>query len=152
MVLNTQCYLYLWLTMWFHEKNPKKHWKSQSRRFYYINWAPELRHDQNSPKNGSLNRDLLNFLYVWQILDVTWRIFMSRRFRICMPKGGRGSLRPSYSQPKLTLLSKKSPTLRCNIKLYLPQFLTMWRNYLSGQALFWKLWNIQFFVPPHIFY
>ena len=23
--------------------------------------APELRNDQNSPKNGSLNRDLLNF-------------------------------------------------------------------------------------------
>ena len=25
MVLNTQCYLYLGLTMWFHAKNPKKH-------------------------------------------------------------------------------------------------------------------------------
>ena len=25
MVLNTQCYQYLWLTMWFHAKNRKKH-------------------------------------------------------------------------------------------------------------------------------
>ena len=43
-------------------------------------------------------------------MDVTWQIFMSRRrrFRICMPKWGRGSLRPSYGQPELTLLSKKN--------------------------------------------
>ena len=29
--------------------------------------APELRNDQKSPKNGSLNRDLLNFLYRYGI-------------------------------------------------------------------------------------
>ena len=36
---------------------------------------------------------------------------MSRRFRICMAKGGRESARPSYGRPKLTLISreKKSP-------------------------------------------
>ena len=32
---------------------------------------------------------------------------MSRRFRICMAKGGRESLRPSYGGPKLTLLSRE---------------------------------------------
>ena len=30
---------------------------------------------------------------------------MSRRFRICMAKGGRESLRPSYGRPNLTLIS-----------------------------------------------
>ena len=36
---------------------------------------------------------------------------MSRRFRICMAKGGRESARPSYGRPKLTLISrgKKNP-------------------------------------------
>ena len=32
---------------------------------------------------------------------------MSRRFRICMAKGGRESLRPSYGRPKLTLISRE---------------------------------------------
>ena len=31
---------------------------------------------------------------------------MSRRLRICMAKGGRGSLRPSYGRPKLTHVSR----------------------------------------------
>ena len=44
---------------------------------------------------------------------------MSRRFRICMAKGGRESLRPSYGPSKLTLISreKKSPSRRCWKKL-----------------------------------
>ena len=37
---------------------------------------------------------------------------MSRRFRICLAKGGRGCLRPSYRRPKLTLISKKSKKYR----------------------------------------
>ena len=35
--------------------------KKQNHRFYYVNSAPELRNDQKSPKNESLNCDLLNF-------------------------------------------------------------------------------------------
>ena len=40
---------------------------------------------------------------------------MSRRFRICMAKGGRGSARPTYGRPKLTLISreKKIASRRC---------------------------------------
>ena len=34
---------------------------------YNVNSAPELRNDQNSPKNRPLNRDLLNFLYRYGI-------------------------------------------------------------------------------------
>ena len=34
----------------------------------------------------------------------------SRAFRICMARGGRESLRPTYSQPKLTLVLKKKNT------------------------------------------
>ena len=47
----------------------------------------------------------------------------SRRFRICMAKGGRGSARPSYGRPKLTLISreKKSPWVVLE-KLGRPQF------------------------------
>ena len=61
LVLNTQCHQYLWLTMWFHAKNRKKHSKNQNRWFYNVNSAPELRNDQKLPKNGWLNSDLLNF-------------------------------------------------------------------------------------------
>ena len=50
MVLNTQCYQYLWLTVWFHAKNRKKHSKNQNRWFYHVNSAPELRNYQKSPK------------------------------------------------------------------------------------------------------
>ena len=32
---------------------------------------------------------------------------MSRRFRICMAKGGRESARPSYGRSKLTLISRE---------------------------------------------
>ena len=59
-----------------------------------------------------------------------------------------GRVTGSQSWPSF---QKKSPTLRCNKKLCLPQFSTMWRNCLSGQALFRKLREIQFFVTPHIF-
>ena len=45
---------------------------------------------------------------------------MSIRFRICMAKGARGSLRPSYRRPKLTLVSIIVVTqLRCPKKLTL---------------------------------
>ena len=44
---------------------------------------------------------------------------MSRRFRICMAKGGRESARPSYGRPKLTLiLSQKKNLKRCWKKPY----------------------------------
>ena len=46
-------------------------------------------------------------------------VFWMLRFRICVPKGGKGCFRPSYRRPKLTLVSKrerKSPTLRCHKK------------------------------------
>ena len=43
----------------FYKKKSKETLKKKS--LYYVNSAPELRNDQKSPKNGSLNRDLLNF-------------------------------------------------------------------------------------------
>ena len=49
------------------QKSRKKHSKNQNRGFYNVNPAPELRNDQISPKNGSLNRDLLNFFYRYGI-------------------------------------------------------------------------------------
>ena len=36
--------------------------KTKNRWFYNVNSAPELRNDRKSPKNESLNRDLLKFL------------------------------------------------------------------------------------------
>ena len=35
MVLNTQCCLCLWLTMWFHAKKTKKHSRNQNHQFHY---------------------------------------------------------------------------------------------------------------------
>ena len=46
------------------------------------------------------------FQWVWPILGGTRWFLMSRRFRICMAKGGRESARPSYGRPKLTLNSR----------------------------------------------
>ena len=48
---------------------------------------------------------------------------MSRRFRICMAKGGRESARPSYGRPKWTLISrgKKIPKTVLQ-KTFRPQF------------------------------
>ena len=37
---------------------------------------------------------------------------MSRRFRICMAKGGKEALRPSYGRSKLTLISREKKYLR----------------------------------------
>ena len=67
MVLNTQCYQYLWLTVWFHANKSKETLKNQNRWFYNVYSAPEPRNDQKSSKNGSLNHDLLNFLYRYGI-------------------------------------------------------------------------------------
>ena len=48
-------------------------------------------------------------------MGTTWWKLMSRRFRICMAKVGRESLRPSYGRPKLTLISpaKNQNLLSC---------------------------------------
>ena len=48
---------------------------------------------------------------------------MSGQFRICMAKGGRVSLRPSYERPKLTLISRFVATqFRCYGSKALCQF------------------------------
>ena len=61
---------------------------------------------------------------------------MSRRFRICMAKGGRESARPSYGRPKLTLNSRgeKKP------KTVFPKTLRPQFSYFSLEiesAVFW---------------
>ena len=61
-VLNPQSIYIFGLQCGFMQKNPKKHSKNQNRRICSVNLAPGLRNDQKLPKkNGSLNRDLLNF-------------------------------------------------------------------------------------------
>ena len=50
-----------------YKKHQMKRSKNQNRWFYYVNLAPELRDDQKLPVNGSLNRDLLYFLYKYGI-------------------------------------------------------------------------------------
>ena len=69
---------------------------------------------------------------------------MSRRFRICMAKGGRESARPSYGRPKLTLISREKNHLRrCYKKLGGHNFdfraksswekiFNIYKNFLSG--------------------
>ena len=65
---------------------------------------------------------------------------MSRRFRICMAKGGRESARPSYGRPKLTLiLSQKKKPKTVLQKTLRPQF-----SYFSLEiesAVFWYIRN-----------
>ena len=66
---------------------------------------------------------------------------MSRRFRICMAKGGRESARPSYGRPKLTLiLSQKNKPKTVLQKTLRPQF-----SYFSLEiesAVFWYIRNM----------
>ena len=66
---------------------------------------------------------------------------MSRRFRICMAKGGRESLRSRYGRSKLTLISsqKKKP------KTVFPKTLRPQFSYFSlvlESAVFWYIRNI----------
>ena len=96
-VLNTWCYKNLSLKMWFHVKKSKEtQSNNQNRRLYNITTAPDLRNDQKSPKSRVAESGFTQFLYSHGILDGTWWILMSRRHQICMPKGGRVCLRPSY--------------------------------------------------------
>ena len=43
------------------QKSQPKHSKIRNRRFYYVILAPELKLTQNSPKNGSLNWNMMFF-------------------------------------------------------------------------------------------
>ena len=62
MVLNTQCYQYLWLTMWFHAKKIERNTKKiKIADFTMQIRLPSSEMTKNRQKNGSLNRDLLNF-------------------------------------------------------------------------------------------
>ena len=109
MVLNTQCYQYLWLSMWFHAKKSKETPKNSKSLILQCKFGSRAQKwPKIAKKNGSLNRVLLNFFVkVWYILDASMWILTSRRFRICVAKGGRGYFRPSYRRPKFTLISKK---------------------------------------------
>ena len=113
-VQNTQCYQYLWLTMWFHAKKLKETLKNQNRWYCYVNLAPELRNDEKFPKKPDQSE--------WYILDASWWILMSRLFRRCVANGGRGNFRPTYRQLKFTLFSQKREAYlgRCK-KVYLPK-------------------------------
>ena len=65
---------------------------------------------------------------------------MSRRFRICMAKGGRESLRSRYGRSKLTLISsqKKKPKTVFP-KTFRPQFSKF--SLVLESAVFWYIWN-----------
>ena len=112
MVLNTQCYQYLWLAMWFHVKKSEETLKKSKSPILKCKFGFRAQKwSKIPPNNRSLNRGLLNFLWVWYISDGTWWILTSRQFRICMARGGRESARPSYGCPKMTLIwrEKKTP-------------------------------------------
>ena len=66
---------------------------------------------------------------------------MSRRFRICMARGGRESARPSYGRPKWPLISrgKKIPKTVLQ-KTFWPQFSRL--SLAIGSAVFLYIWNI----------
>ena len=69
---------------------------------------------------------------------------MSRRFRICMAKGGRGSLRPSYGRPKLTLVSRfVAMQIQCNEKLTIFYF---WSDRFETN------WTWALILGPHVLF
>ena len=132
MVLNTQCFLCLWLSIRFHAKIINQNTKKKA-----LIYNVGSRHEKSpklAEKNGSLNRELLG---IWHILDGSWWILMSRQ---------------SYGRPKLTLVSKKNYTkLQCCkkrdtvaiFKVSLPQQISvgswpMRRRWFIVEPIFWK--------------
>ena len=82
------------------KKNPNKYSNNQNSRFYHVNSAPMLRNDKIYPQKTDYSIGICSFfLEVWCILYATWQTLsscpLSRRFRICMTKGGRGCFRLS---------------------------------------------------------
>ena len=68
MVLNTQCYQYLWLTMWFHAKN-------QNLWFYNVNSAPpDSEITKITQKNFALNDDLLTFFFIGMVYFICYLV------------------------------------------------------------------------------
>ena len=62
MALNAQCYQYLWLTYDFIQKESKETLKKTKSLILQCKFGSRAKNDQKLSKNGSLNRDLLNFL------------------------------------------------------------------------------------------
>ena len=120
MVLNTPCYKYLWLTMWFHTKRSKEMLKKLKSLILLCKFGSRAQKWRKiAKKNGSLNRNLLNFLYRYGIFwmlpgesscpggskNVCQRGISPLAY-IFYPD--RGCLRPSYRRPKLTLILKSA--------------------------------------------
>ena len=108
MVLNTQCYPYLWLTM--NAKNQKKHSKIKIVGLY-VNFAPNLRNHKKYSKKTLLSIAICSKYFISMVY---FRCYLMnphvQAVQKCVAKGGRGCFRPSYGWPKLTLFSKKNPT------------------------------------------
>ena len=65
---------------------------------------------------------------------------MSSRFRICMPNGGRESLRPSYGGQKLILILREKKTPKAVLESQIrPQFSKF--SLILESAVFWYIWN-----------
>ena len=65
MILNTQCYQYLWLAIWFHAKKSEETLQKSKSLILQCKFGSRAQKwPKNAKKNGSLNRDLLNFLSV----------------------------------------------------------------------------------------
>ena len=81
---------------------------------------------------------------VWYILDATWWILMSRRFRICMAKGGRESLRPSYGRPKLTLISSIAEVVDFSFNQFHRQFCQITLHFVNLSLSFsrWLIFRL----------
>ena len=68
MVLNTQCYQYLWLAMWFHAKKSEETLKKSKSLILQCKFGSRpQKWPKIAKKNGSLNRDFLNFFYRYGI-------------------------------------------------------------------------------------
>ena len=95
MVLNTG-YQY-WQ---FHTKQSKEALKKQIADFSIKFWLPCSEMTKNCQKRRITQSLFIHFfVWVWYILDASWWILMSKQFRLCVAKGGRWCLRPSYRRP-----------------------------------------------------
>ena len=124
--------------------------------FVIFIWLPT---SGNTKKKPSLNRDLLKSLYRYGIFwMVPGESSMSRRFRICVAKVGRGTgcFRLSYRQPKFTLFKKKNAfvvlkktPLPKSLGLSLPMQITsshrLWEEVFNFESSISKIVGVVFF-------
>ena len=76
----------------------------------------EASHISQQSNSGCQSDITWTHTWVRYIINATWWVLMSTRFRTCMAKGVRESARPSYGCWKLTLISRERKNMFSGVR------------------------------------